>query len=113
MQRGRGGATIGVALAKRELHPFVIEPALQAQHLPQPFDVLVTGLAIIGLIASIARRHVVGVALGLTGIAAVVLVYLTRDSLPVIGLLWNPRVLPLLYLLPALPSPRRSFWYVR
>ncbi len=67
--------------------------------LPQPFDVLVTGLAIIGLIASIARRHVVGVALGLTGIAAVVLVYLTRDSLPVIGLLWNPRVLPLLYLM--------------
>ena len=25
--------------------------------------------------------------------------YLTRDSLPVIGLLWNPRLLPFLYLL--------------
>lgn len=27
------------------------------------------------------------------------MVYLTRDSLPVIGLLWNPRLLPFLYLL--------------
>jgi hypothetical protein len=27
------------------------------------------------------------------------MVFLTRDSLPVIGLLWNPRLLPFLYLL--------------
>jgi hypothetical protein len=67
--------------------------------LPQPLDVLVTGLAVAGLAASFARRHVVGVAIGITGLIAVALVYLTRDSLPVIGLLWNPRVLPLLYLM--------------
>ena len=51
------------------------------------------------LVASIVRRHVYGVALGLTGLIAVAMVYLTRDSLPVIGLLWNPRVLPLVYLM--------------
>ena len=66
----------------------------------EPFlDVLINTLAIIGLIAAIARRHVYGVALGLTGLIAVALVYLTRDSLPVIGLLWNPRVLPWVYLM--------------
>ena len=27
------------------------------------------------------------------------LVYITRDSLPVIGLLWNPRLLPFVYLM--------------
>ena len=26
------------------------------------------------------------------------LTYIARDSLPVIGLLWNPRILPFLYL---------------
>ena len=48
---------------------------------------------------AIARRHVYGIALGLTGLIAVAMVYLTRDSLPVIGLLWNPRVLPWVYLI--------------
>ena len=66
----------------------------------EPFlDVLINTLAIVGLIAAIARRHVYGVALGLTGLIAVAMVYLTRDSLPVIGLLWNPRVLPWVYLM--------------
>ncbi len=66
----------------------------------EPFlDVLINSLAIIGLIAAIARRHVYGVALGLTGLIAVAMVYLTRDSLPVIGLLWNPRILPWVYLM--------------
>ena len=66
----------------------------------EPFlDVLINTLAIIGLIAAIARRHVYGVALGLTGLIAVAMVYLTRDSLPVIGLLWNPRMLPWVYLM--------------
>ena len=66
----------------------------------EPFlDVLINTLAIVGLIGAIARRHVYGVALGLTGVIAVAMVYLTRDSLPVIGLLWNPRVLPWVYLM--------------
>ena len=66
----------------------------------EPFlDVLINSLAIIGFIAAIARRHVYGVALGLTGLIAVAMVYLTRDSLPIIGLLWNPRILPWVYLM--------------
>lgn len=65
---------------------------------PDPLDILVTGLAIIGFAASVARRHLTGAALGVIGLFTVALVYLTRDSLPIIGLLWNPRLLPLLYL---------------
>jgi hypothetical protein len=65
----------------------------------EPFlDILINTLAIIGLVAAIARRHVYGVALGITCLIAVAMVYLTRDSLPVIGLLWNPRILPWVYL---------------
>jgi hypothetical protein len=66
----------------------------------EPFlDILINTLAIVGLVASIARRQVYGVALGITGLIAVAMVYLTRDSLPVIGLLWNPRILPWVYLM--------------
>ena len=66
--------------------------------LPTPLDILVTGLAIAGFLMCIARRHLNGVALGITGLVFVVGVYLAQDSLPVIGLLWNPRLLPFLYL---------------
>ncbi len=62
-------------------------------------DMLITGLAIIGFLAMIIRRHLTGAALGLITLAFVALVYLTRDSLPGIGLLWNPRLLPFVYLL--------------
>jgi hypothetical protein len=65
---------------------------------PDPIDILVTGLAIVGFVASIGRRHLTGTALGVIGLVTVALVYLTQDSLPFIGLLWNPRLLPLLYL---------------
>jgi len=61
-------------------------------------DVIINVLAVVGLLFLVLRRHVYGIALGVTGLVAVALVYLTRDSLPVIGLLWNPRVLPLVYL---------------
>ena len=66
---------------------------------PDPIDILVTGLAVIGFGASIARRHLTATALGVIGLFTVALVFLTRDSLPIIGLLWNPRLLPFLYLL--------------
>ncbi|MEJ7720777.1 MAG: hypothetical protein WKF58_10155 [Ilumatobacteraceae bacterium] len=62
-------------------------------------DVLITGLALIGLVAAVARRHITGVALGVVAFIAVAGVYFARDGLPFIGLLWNPRVLPLLYLM--------------
>ncbi|NND74659.1 MAG: hypothetical protein HKN44_06590 [Ilumatobacter sp.] len=62
-------------------------------------DILITGFAIVGFVAMIVRRHLTGAALGLITLAFVALVYVTRDSLPGIGLLWNPRLLPFVYLL--------------
>ena len=63
------------------------------------FDVFITTFAIVGFIACVARRHLNGAWLGITALAFVAGVYVTRDSLPVIGLLWNPRLLPFMYLL--------------
>ena len=62
-------------------------------------DILITTLAIIGFAAMIVRRNLTGVALGIITLLFVVGVYVTRDSLPGIGLLWNPRLLPFVYLL--------------
>lgn len=64
----------------------------------QQLDIIVNSLAVFGFVASIYRRHVYGIALGVLTLVAAALVYVAKDSLPVIGLLWNPRVLPLLYL---------------
>ena len=66
--------------------------------LTAPLDVLIMTLAVIGFASCIVRRHLHGAALGVVGIALWFGVYATRDSLPVIGLLWNPRLLPFLYL---------------
>lgn len=66
--------------------------------LTAPLDVLITALAIVGFAWCVLRRHLNGAALGITGLVLVAGVYLARDSLPVIGLLWNPRLLPFLYL---------------
>lgn len=63
------------------------------------FDIVITGFAIVGFIAAVARRHLNGAWMGILTLALVALVYLTRDSLPVIGLLWNPRLLPFIYLM--------------
>lgn len=61
-------------------------------------DIIITTFAVIGFGMCIVRRQLNGVALGVLGIVLVAGVYLAKDSLPVIGLLWNPRVLPFLYL---------------
>lgn len=66
--------------------------------LAAPLDFIITGLAVVGFAAMIMRRHLTGTAVGLISLTFVVLVYLTRDSLPGIGLLWNPRLLPFVYL---------------
>ncbi len=66
--------------------------------LTAPLDILITSLAVIGFVASVMRRHLTGSALGVIGLVFVAGVYLTQDSLPVIGLLWNPRLLPFIYL---------------
>ena len=65
--------------------------------LTAPLDILITTLAIIGFVACIARRHLNGTALGIIGLLTLAGVYATRESLPIIGLLWNPRLLPFLY----------------
>jgi hypothetical protein len=62
-------------------------------------DILITTLAIIGFVGFVMRRELTGTAIGLTCVLFAVLVWITRDSLPVIGLLWNPRLLPFVYLL--------------
>ena len=61
-------------------------------------DIIITGLAIVGFGAFVLRRQLTGTALGLICALFVVGVYVTRDSLPIIGLLWNPRLLPFVYL---------------
>ena len=50
--------------------------------LTAPLDTLITSLAIIGFIACVVRRHLNGVALGITGILLVAAVYFAQDSLP-------------------------------
>ncbi len=62
-------------------------------------DILITTLAVVGFGAMIVRRNLTGTALGIIAMLFVVGVYITRDSLPGIGLLWNPRLLPFIYLL--------------
>ncbi len=64
-----------------------------------PFwDIVIMTLALVGFAASVLRRRVIGVWLGVMMVLLFIGVYITRDSLPVIGLLWNPRLLPFLYL---------------
>ncbi len=66
--------------------------------LPPFWNVFFTFFAAVGLIAVLVRRHTNGVWIGVTGIVFVAFVYLFNDSLPVIGLLWNPRLLPMVNL---------------
>ena len=61
-------------------------------------DILISSLAVIGFVAMVMRRQLTGTALGLICVVFAILVWNTRESLPVIGLLWNPRLLPFFYL---------------
>ena len=64
-----------------------------------PFlDILVSGFALIGFISSLVKRNLNGAWLGILTLALMGATFVTRDSLPIIGLLWNPRLLPFLYL---------------
>ena len=62
-------------------------------------DVSITALAIIGAIALVRSRHKAGTWITLMTLVLAAGVFIARNSLPVIGLLWNPRVLPFFYLL--------------
>jgi hypothetical protein len=67
---------------------------------PSVFDFIVTSLAVVGFVACVVRRHLNGAWLGIVCLALTSLVFVTKDhELPFLGLLWNPRLLPFLYLL--------------
>ncbi|MBU6200742.1 MAG: hypothetical protein KJS90_01940 [Acidobacteria bacterium] len=61
-------------------------------------DALITVLAVVGAASFIRRRSRVGAWLSVYAAVLAAAVWVARESLPVIGLLWNPRVLPFLYL---------------
>lgn len=63
--------------------------------LPPFWNVFFATFAVIGFAAMFVRRHRTGLWLGFTAMVFAVFVYLFNDSLPVIGLLWNPRLLPM------------------
>ncbi len=66
--------------------------------LPAFWDISIMLFALIGFGVCVFRRHRVGIWLGVFGVVLAIFVFISRDSLPVIGLLWNPRVLPFFYL---------------
>ncbi len=66
--------------------------------LPTAFDVIILILAVAGFIGSLVRRRFFGVWLGVYCIILMIAVKLAQNSLPIIGLLWNPRVLPFVYI---------------
>ena len=63
------------------------------------WNIFITLFAIIGFVACVLRRNRIGIWMGMYCALLAVGVFVGRGSLPVIGLLWNPRLLPFLYLL--------------
>ena len=63
------------------------------------FNVIVMGFALVGFLSALWRRNSTASWLGIYGVILAIGVFVARESLPVIGLLWNPRILPFLYLL--------------
>jgi hypothetical protein len=63
------------------------------------WDAIIMSLALLGLASQIVRRHKIGMWMGAYGVLLAAGVYFARGGLPVIGLLWNPRILPFFYLL--------------
>ena len=63
------------------------------------WDTIIMSLALLGLASQVVRRHKIGMWMGAYGVLLAAGVYFARGGLPVIGLLWNPRILPFFYLL--------------
>lgn len=63
------------------------------------FDMIVMGFALVGFASALWRRHNAASWMGIYGVVLAIGVYVARESLPIIGLLWNPRILPFFYLL--------------
>lgn len=115
-----GAPVIGVAtlLSSFWVVPFVLNHAYMTdmKYEPQPtgygesfvdmffplhtlFDVFIAVCALVGFSAALWRRSTVASWLGIYGVILAIGVFVARESLPVIGLLWNPRILPFFYLL--------------
>ena len=62
-------------------------------------DIMLMTLAVIGFVGSIYRRRFLGIWMGVYIVVLMIGVKVAQGGLPVIGLLWNPRILPFLYLL--------------
>ena len=67
--------------------------------LPLYWNIFITFFAVVGFVACILRRNRVGIWMGVYCAVLVIGVFISRGGLPVIGMLWNPRLLPFLYLL--------------
>ena len=63
--------------------------------LPPFWNVFILSCAVIGFAAMVVKRNVAGIWLGMCAIVFAMFVFLFNDSLPIIGLLWNPRLLPM------------------
>ena len=62
-------------------------------------DISLVALAVIGAVTLVRSKHKAGTWMTLLTLLLAAGVFIARNSLPVIGLLWNPRILPFLYLL--------------
>ena len=63
------------------------------------FNVIVMGFALVGFLSALWRRNNTASWMGIYGVILAIGVFVARESLPIIGLLWNPRILPFFYLL--------------
>ena len=63
------------------------------------FNVIVMGFALVGFLSALWRGNSTASWMGIYGVILAIGVFVARESLPIIGLLWNPRILPFLYLL--------------
>ena len=62
-------------------------------------DISLTALAVVGAVTLVRNRHKAGTWMTLLALLLAAGVFIARNSLPIIGLLWNPRILPFLYLI--------------
>ncbi len=62
-------------------------------------DLILVLLSAAGFIASVKKKRHLGIWMGVYTIILMIGVKVAQGGLPVIGLLWNPRVLPFIYLL--------------
>ena len=63
------------------------------------WDVVLMCLATAGFLGSVLRRRHLGIWMGVYALLLALGVKVAQNGLPVIGLLWNPRILPFIYLL--------------